>query len=219
MLFPNDPQFSQSFAQSRLGPIHNRLLGCVTQAWDTLGQIGQVADEVGPALSYKGTRAYLMNALVVENVRREFPQNHDSGYEPVDGNGFLELQVPLPSDNVRIDLRFKMCGSDGATMNLDTPAQKVYRNQLPFTGIGDADKVLRLSVSWRWDAAAADLDDVRVTYLKGYEPEWSYSILRDAGEGTADITPMPTPAVPPASGTKYRKAIEHKEIGRKKGTA
>lgn len=218
MLFPDDPQFSQEYARARLAPIQPRLLACVQRAWQTLEQICGVADTVGAALAHNGARATLMNSLVVEEIRREFPPLHDPECTPFDGNGFLELQARKAGDPVRIDLRFKKFGSDGATMNLDTPAQREYRNQLAFTGIGDASHVLRLSISWCWDAAATELQDIRVIYLKGYETEWFYSMLGDADEGSAGI-PMPAPAVPPSSGTRYRKAADTSQARRSEGSA
>lgn len=218
MLFPDDPQFSQDYARVRLAPIQARFLACVQRAWRTLEQICGVDETVGPALAYNGVRAHLMNSLVVEQIRREFPPLQDPDHTTFDGNGFLELQVRTAGDPVRIDLRFKKFGSDGTTMNLDTRSQREYRNQLPFTGIGDARHVLRLSVSWDWNAAATDLQDVRVIYVKGYEVEWFFSIVSDTGEDFGTI-PMPTPALPPDNTTRYRKSGDASQARRSEGSA
>jgi hypothetical protein len=129
----------------------------------------------------------------------------------------MELQVIEPGDPVRIDIRFKKFDRNGQTMNSVTPAQNQYRNQLPMLGLGDASGVLRLSVAWRENAAATDLEDVRVIYVKDYEAEWFYSISNaDGGEAT---TPMPVPAQPPEGGTTYRKLTPNKGEQTKRETA
>jgi len=168
-LFPGDPILTEAQAHQHIDRIAPRLCSCVAGAFEFMKSTAAEIPTFATALDYMVTRPMLMNALVVARVHEEFADLQD--IETHEGNGFTELRV----DGV-IDLRFKLVDRAGRTQNMDTPAQKRYRNLLPQTGIRKL-YVMRLTVGWRWDAAATRLEDISIVFLKGDDPIWKYSIL------------------------------------------
>lgn len=201
MLFPDDPHFSENDARRRLAAVNSRVHRCVMAAMEDINLACKTVERLGPALAYNGSRAHVFNALVVESIRREF--FGDEANVVTEDRGFLELMVGLGGE-VRTDLRFKKLDSENNTMNLATAAQDQYRNILPMAGGGDAERILRLTIGWRWNAAATEVVDVRVVYVKGYDVAWSYSLDDDVAASGA--VPMPaSPMEPTGGGMKYHK--------------
>jgi hypothetical protein len=201
-LFPDDPYFDPAYVKKCLRGIHVRLEKCAGQAMSAHNVMCAASGLAGGALGYCGTRAHLINSLMVEAVRQEF------GEDVVDVNGFAELQVHPHDEDVRLDLRFKKQNDDGETMNIHTGAQNSYRYQncLPWKGAGDAARVIRLTVSWRFNATATEYEALCVVYMKGYQQEWAYDIRNAADdEGTAPMpVPMPQGGLPGAGGMRFQ---------------
>jgi hypothetical protein len=201
MLFPGDTNFTPAQAKLILSRIEPRLTRCVREAKDALLLACGVVEIMAPALDYLGARAHLLNALVVEMIRREFAGPED-GLNLTEENGFLELQVTTEGFDVRADLRFKAVDVEGRSCNAGTKNQWVYRNQLPLIGDDHAQYIARLTLGWRLNVTATDLEDINIVYLKGEDPLWQYSVNTDL---PPDSHPIQAPDTAPdtGSGTKY----------------
>lgn len=176
VLFPGDPFFTEDDARKFINPIEDRLRTCVVDGFADHVRACQLIEAFGPSLDYLGGRAKVINSLVVEHVRREFAEPSDE-ISTTDENGFLELQLRRARETYGVDVRFKMVDKAGRIQATDTDAQWNYQNQLPLIGPGDAGRFARVTLGWRWDAAATALEDVCVVYAKGNDPVWLYSIL------------------------------------------
>lgn len=205
-LFPGDPILTEAQARQHIDPIAPGLCSCVTGAFEIMKSDAAASPTKATALDYMGTRPMLMNALVVARVHEEFGGVPD--VEIREPNGFAELRV----DGV-IDLRFKHVDRVGRSRNMDTPAQKCYRNLLPQDGIGKLD-VMRLTVGWRWDAAATRLEDILVVFLKGADPIWKFSIRDVVDGGQAIRLPKDGDKTPP---TRYISTTRRKKRTKKGG--
>ena len=203
-LFPGDPILTEAQAREHLGPVTPMLRRCVVEAFEIKKQATELfCPTFATALDYMGTRQKLMNGLVVGRVYEVF--TGVPGVEIREVNGFTELRI----DGV-IDLRFKLVDKAGRSRNMDTPAQKAYRNHVPLLGVGRLD-VMRLTIGWVWDAAATRLEDIVIVFLKGDDPIWKYSIL-DADEG-AQVIRLPkdgdkTPATRYVSTTRRKRSTK-----------
>jgi hypothetical protein len=190
VLFPSDPVAAQDAVRAQLRAVEPSLRECIVEAFQVLRRIQGMDKLVPGALDYMRTRPKLMNSLVVASIRRAFASRRE-GVELTEDAGFLELRV-----NGAIHLRFKLVDECGRSCNAKTDAQRAYRNQLPLLGADQLD-VIRLTVGWRWNVTATDLDDIGVSFEKGDEPVWKYSILRDADE-SGTVVALPTPEDGPA---------------------
>lgn len=186
-LFPEDPIFPESEAREHLAPIEARLRHCVLEGWRIVKELGNANPVVGSAYDYLGTRAHLVNAVIVVLVRREFDDAYPGLYVTTI-NRFVELHV----EGV-IDLRFKLVDKAGRSSNYPTDTSLRYRNQLPLFGDQQVLDVARITIGWRWDESATKIEDISVIYAKGDEPLWSYSIL-EPQEGRVAI-PLPQRSV------------------------
>lgn len=204
VLFPADPIVEMDDAQARLENIAPRLRECVLDAFSLAKTLAVEHSLVADALDYMATRQKFINALVVARVRREFDGDRTNGVEPHDENGFLELRV-----GDRLELRFKHVDGAGHSRNTGTTAQRKYRNLLPLVGEDTLD-LMRLTVGWRWDIAATEIQDIVVVFEKGDAAVWQFSILKDR-----ELVEEPTPQDQPRP-TLYTSAAM-KETRKKKG--
>lgn len=201
-LFPQDRGPSEDDTKRILDRISPTLCDCVLDSFDAV-KAAAADPRIASALDYMATRQKLMNATVVESVRLEFASVAD--VEVKDENGFLELRV-----DGEIDLRFKHVTGTGRSRNLETSAQKRYRNQLPMYGDVILD-VVRLTVGWRWDLAATRITEIVVVFVKGDETVWKYSILDQAEDGPSLPRLLsPTDSDDGEATTRYRSAIVKK---------
>ncbi|UCE61670.1 MAG: hypothetical protein JSU63_07960 [Phycisphaerales bacterium] len=205
-LFPGDPILNESQVHERLDRIVDKIRSCITGAFGIMNGTASSTPMFATALDYKGTRPMVMSGLVFAHIHKEFAGVPDVEIRNV--NGFVELRV----DGV-IDLRFKLVDKAGRTQNMDTLAQKQYRNLLPLDGVGKLD-VMRLTVGWRWDAAATRLEDIQIVFLKGDDPVWKYSVL-DAEEATQVLRlPKDEDETPP---TRYTSTTQRATSAKKGG--
>ena len=134
-----------------------------------------------------------MNSLVVESIKNRVASGELPEANLTSENRFLELRVGS------IDMRFKQVGKDGRTANYPTDTSQRYKNQLPLIGGPDALVRVRLTLGWRWNITATEIEDIVVVYAKGNTARWIFSILRDDAEGTLGVS-IPHPTAPDGSG-------------------
>lgn len=208
VLYPSDSVPDKAFVREQLATIEPIIRDCIIEAFRTLQTVTEIGVIVADALDYMRTRPKLMNSFVVAYVRREFGRGVE-GVKIIEENGFVELRV-----NDIIDLRFKLVDEVGRSCNAKTDAQKRYRNELPLLG-DDVLDAIRLTVGWRWNETATDLVGITVSFEKGDDPAWVYSLLDDAGDSGAVIS-VPKPDDGPAPArvrVRGRKSVADKKRG------
>jgi len=186
VLFPSDPVPAKAYVRQRLKAVEPVIRRCILEAFAVLHRLAAVDRIVPDALEYMCTRQKMMNSLGVTRVRREFGKGI-AGVSVREDSGFVELRV-----NDEIDLRFKLVDEGGRSCNANTEAQKRYRNQIPLLGI-DVLEPIRLTVGWRWNATATDLEDIVISLEKGDYPAWTYSILGDDAGEFVNVAKLPIP--------------------------
>lgn len=205
LLFPGDPVLPEDEARKLLARIVPLIRECVRDAFDTMRRMAAGDSDVAGAYDYLGTRQKMVNSLVVTKIRRRFSVN-ECGVEVRESSGFLVLRVQR-----RCDLRFKLVDESGRSKNQETVAQRRYRNLQRLEGIGRLD-VMRLTVGWRWDVAATELEDIEIVFEKGDFAVWKFSILHDDEQlGKVVQRPAGPSDSPPAQYTsRGRKSKESK---------
>ena len=173
MLFPEDPVFPEAEARKLFAPIEGRLQRCVLNGFARVKALGDSDPILAGALDYKGTRPALVNSVIVELVQREFAEDSPN-LRIVTLHQFVELQV----DGV-IDLRFKHVDKAGRTSNYPTETSRRCKNQLPLFGEDEELTVARMTLGWRWNLTATEIEDISVIYAKGDDPLWTFSILEE----------------------------------------
>lgn len=194
MLFPDDPDFSESEAKKQLDPIRSMLRNAVIECADVIIELGRERPLLAKAMEYLATRQHLMNSLVVERIKESVTSGDLPEAEITLENRFAELQVGS------IDIRFKQVGKDGRTANYPTAASRRYKNQLPLLGGPETLSRIRLTLGWRWNTTATEIEDIVVVYAKGEAAQWMFSILHGEQDGSARIV-VPTGTSPHGSGT------------------
>lgn len=206
-LFPKDPVFPEAEARKHLAPFEARLRRCVLDGFAKVKALGDSGAVWAGALEYLGTRPALVNAVIVALVQHEFASDYPN-LRIVTDHQFLELQV-----NDVIDLRFKLVDRSGRSSNYPTATSRRYKNQLPLWGEEENLPVARLTLGWRWNSAATEIEDISVIYAKGDDPLWLFSIL-DEEDGVSTLT---TQEPEPATGTAVYRSREKKAKDAKKG--
>lgn len=219
LLFADDPLAYEEDSRRVMSPFLPRIRRCVERAFRDYLKACRAVKALGPALDYQGSRPHCINALVVERIRREFARSSRE-VRVTEENGFLELQILDARRRLRYDLRFKLVDASGHSCNSDTTAQRDYRNQLPLLGDGDARRVVRLTIGWRWNVAATELVEVCVVYEKGDDVLWKYPIKSSEPQETLPIITQLGSMRPEGAKYSVRGSKKNRQgKGRGRGTA
>lgn len=201
ILFPDDSYLPEDEARKKLEKYEPGLRDCVSRAFEAICEAGRSVPILGRAMP-GSLMAQMMNAVVVQAIREFYDGREDC--LALDERGFLELQV-----GGEIDLRFKLVNRSGRSRNYPTQTDRQYRNQLPLNG-DDVVETARVTVGWRWNASATELEDISVVYAKGDNTEWMYSIS-DADEAS-DAISAPTPVLPSSGDSAARGRFGSKTV-------
>lgn len=212
MLYEDDPYLSEETARHILKPFETRIRECIERAWEAVVALRKdtAHDLLARALDQPAGHPFesIMNAAVVQAIQDEFCTDPEVELRSV--CGFLELRI-----GGIIDLRYKKVDRSGRSSNAPTRADAMYRNQLPLNEDDDA-QTARVTIGYRWDAAAVLLENVSAVYAKGSVVMWKFEIEPAAAAATQIRVDQPETDSRIKKQSPYRQAGAADSMTRKK---
>jgi hypothetical protein len=169
-----------------LAPYFPDLIDSIETGWRDFSS--EVSDSGRSRLEAR-TRASIVSDFIRDRAVALFSEQ--PGVQLCMDLGFFKIYV-----HDRIVLRLKKLDVELLAANVQTEQQRDWYNNEPVSGVPD--ECLRLTVGYRLNAAATEIEDIVITWQPSWRVlGWHFSILAEPGEQIRPIDspvgPQPTP--------------------------